>query len=255
MELNYKSFGQGDPIIILHGMFGTLDNWQTIGKQLAENYTVYIVDQRNHGRSPHVDLIDYPSMAADLKEFMEAHWMFKAHIMGHSMGGKTAMQFAFDQPDMVDKLIVVDIAPRQYPGGHEQIMSALRDLDLNKVAERGEAEDFLRDRLTDYDDSVILFLMKNLSRRKGGGFEWKMNFPAIDRHYQDILGALTSDHPYEGETLFIRGENSRYIEEEDWQNTQKLFPNATLEIIAKAGHWVHAEQTDAFLKSVREFLA
>ena len=112
MELNYKVFGQGDPLLILHGMFGTLDNWQTIGKQLAEHFTVYLLDQRNHGRSPHDDLIDYPTMAADLKHFMESHWMFKAHILGHSMGGKTAMQFALEQPDMADKLVVVDVAPR-----------------------------------------------------------------------------------------------------------------------------------------------
>lgn len=255
MELNYKSFGQGDPIIILHGMFGTLDNWQTIGKQLAENHTVYIVDQRNHGRSPHDDLIDYPTMSADLKHFMESHWIFKAHIMGHSMGGKTAMQFALEHPDMVDKLIVVDIAPKEYPGGHEPILEALKDLDLDKIAERSEAEDFLRERLTDYDEGVILFLMKNLSRKKGGGFEWKMNFAAIYNHYEDILGALRSDHPFEGETLFIRGEKSRYIQDEDWQNTQALFPNSELQTIAKAGHWVHAEQPDAFLEAVREFLA
>lgn len=255
MELNYKSFGQGDPIIILHGMFGTLDNWQTIGKQLAENYTVYIVDQRNHGRSPHVDLIDYPSMAADLKEFMEAHWMFKAHILGHSMGGKTAMQFAFDQPDMVDKLIVVDIAPKQYPGGHNKILEALLALDLKQVKERSDVKNFLREKLPYEADSTILFLMKNLSRKKDGGFAWKMNFRVIYDHYQDILAAIRGNHPYDGETLFIRGENSRYIEDEDWQPTLSLFPNATLKTITNAGHWVHAEQPEILLKSVREFLA
>lgn len=255
MELNYKSFGQGDPLIILHGMFGTLDNWQTVGKQLAEHFTVYIIDQRNHGRSPHSDLIDYPSMAEDLRVFMESHWMFKAHIMGHSMGGKTAMQFALDHPDMVDKLIVVDIAPKRYQGGHEKILEALLALDLEQVNERSDAEDFLRNRLPNEEDSTILFLMKNLSRKKEGGFEWKMNFQAINHHYQDILGSLKSDHPYEGETLFIRGEKSPYIKDEDWQNTLELFHNAQLKTITDAGHWVHAEQPEQLLATVRAFLA
>ena len=127
MDLNYKSFGQGHPLIILHGLFGTLDNWQTIAKQLSKQYSVYIIDQRNHGRSPHTNQMDYALMAEDLRDFLEANWIHKAHIMGHSMGGKTAMQFALDYPGMVDKLIIVDIAPGVNAGGHETIFQAMLD--------------------------------------------------------------------------------------------------------------------------------
>ncbi len=255
MNLNYKTFGQGDPIIILHGLFGTLDNWQTVGKQLAENYTVYIVDQRNHGRSPHLDVMNYPAMAEDLQQFMESHWMFKAHIMGHSMGGKTAMQFALDHPDMVEKLIVVDIAPKRYAGGHEQILQAIMALDLSKLESRQQAEDFLRSRLPKYDESVVLFLMKNLTRSKEGVFQWKMNFPIIYKHYPEILSEIQSAHAYEGEALFIRGEKSDYILDSDWDTVLRFFPNAHLKTIRNAGHWVHADEPEALLHLVQQFLA
>lgn len=255
MDLNYKTFGQGEPLVILHGMFGTLDNWQTVGKQLAEDFTVNIVDQRNHGRSPHNELIDYPSMSEDLRHFLESHWMFKAHIMGHSMGGKTAMQFALDHPDMVDKLVVVDIAPKRYPGGHEKILEALLALDLNQIEDRKDAEDFLKKRLPNEKESTILFLMKNLSRTKEGSFEWKMNFQAIYNHYEDILDKVKGNTPFKGDTLFLRGEHSKYILDDDWDAILQLFPNAELETIKNAGHWVHADQPEALLDSVRLFLA
>ena len=130
LELNYKTFGQGAPIVILHGLFGTLDNWQTIARQLAETHAVFILDQRNHGRSPHAEPQDYPTLAEDLRHFMESHWMYDgAHIIGHSMGGKTAMQFALLHPDMVKKLVVVDIAPKAYEGTHYEIFEALQTLD------------------------------------------------------------------------------------------------------------------------------
>ncbi|HMO39241.1 MAG TPA: alpha/beta fold hydrolase [Saprospiraceae bacterium] len=254
-ELNYKTFGQGDPLIILHGMFGTLDNWQTIGKQLAASYTVYILDQRNHGRSPHYDHMDYPAMAADLHYFMESHWMFKAHIMGHSMGGKTAMQFALEYPDMVDKLVVVDIAPKAYAGGHAHILNALLAIDLSKIKERSEAETFLRQRLPEEPDSTILFLMKNLSRTSAGDFEWKMNFEAIHRHYADILAAVQGAQTFDSETLFVRGAKSNYILDTDWNDIRSRFPKATLHTIENAGHWVHADQPEALLQTLRQFLA
>lgn len=254
MELNFKVFGQGDPLVILHGMFGTLDNWQTLGKQLAAHFTVYMVDQRNHGRSPHDDLIDYPSMAEDLKHFLESHWMFKAHLLGHSMGGKTAMQFALEHPDMVDKLVVVDVAPKRYKGGHEEILAAILALDLQIVQSRYDAELFLRQRLVNQDEGTIQFLMKNLSRTPEGSFEWKMNFQAIYKHYQDILAPIEVDGVFEGDTFFIRVEKSNYIKDEDWQGILSKFPNASLETIANAGHWVHADQPKVLLEKVMQFL-
>ena len=252
MDLNYKTFGQGEPLLILHGLFGTLDNWQTLGKQLADHYTVYLIDQRNHGRSPHVEDMNYPAMASDLKEFMEANWIYGAHILGHSMGGKTAMQFAGQYPDMVEKLIVVDIAPRAYPGGHEEIMEALRSVDLQAVDQRSEADEQLKSSIK--NKSIRQFLLKNLSRTKQGDYAWKMNLDAIYEHYEEILAAISGTTPFEGPALFIRGENSDYIQEEDREQIKALFPKAEIKTVENAGHWVHAEQPERMLELVREFL-
>ena len=253
MELNYKTFGQGDPVVILHGLFGTLDNWQTIAKQLADTYSVFILDQRNHGRSPHADEHNYHALAEDLRQFMEAHWMYDgAHVIGHSMGGKTAMQFALEHPDLVKKLVVVDIAPKAYQGTHHEILEALLAMDLDNIADRSAADAFLAERISAED--VRLFLMKNLTRKVGGGFEFKMNLPVLWKHYSDILAAVDGE-PFEGETLFIRGGRSKHVTlPEDEVLVKKLFPNSNIQTVEGAGHWVHAEQPEALLGLVRAFL-
>ncbi len=266
MELNYKTFGQGDPVVILHGLFGTLDNWQTIARQLAESYSVFILDQRNHGRSPHADVHDYPTLAEDLRHFMETHWMYDgAHIIGHSMGGKTAMQFALTHPDMVKKLVVVDIAPKAYQGNHYEIFEALQAMDLDNITDRKEAEAFLSERIRELD--VRQFLMKNLTRKSptdaspplggrgvGGGFEFKMNLPILWKHYPDILTAVEGE-PFEGETLFIRGGRSKHVVLPDDEGLIKtLFPKAEVKTVEGAGHWVHAEKPEELLGLVQAFL-
>lgn len=253
MKLNYKEYGRGEPVIILHGLFGTLDNWQTMARQLAGDYSVFTLDQRNHGRSPHTEVHDYHSMAEDLKQFMESHWMFNASIIGHSMGGKTAMQFALEHPDMVKKLVVVDIAPKAYPGSHHDIFDAFLSLELDKIQTREEVELHLSHLIEGED--VRRFLMKNLTRRKGGGFELKINLPVLHRHYEDVLAAVHGSHPFEGPTLFIRGGRSRHIQPGDEVLIKELFPNARIETIEKAGHWVHADAPDELLELVKEFLA
>lgn len=252
MELNYKTFGQGEPLIILHGLFGTLDNWQTLGKQLAEHYSVYIPDQRNHGRSPHTPEMNYPALAEDLRHFMESHWIYQSHIVGHSMGGKTAMQFALEHPDMVDKLVVVDIAPKAYEPAHETIFEALLSVELDQLADRSEADAVLKRRID--DRGIRQFLLKNLSRNKDEGYRWKMNLPALHEHYHEILGEVRGDHPYEGPVLFIRGERSSYILDEDGEAIRRFFPNAEIETVRDAGHWVHAEQPEAMLRLITGFL-
>ncbi len=239
MELNYKEFGQGDPIVILHGLFGTLDNWQTMAKQLAKDYTVIIVDQRNHGRSPHTDEINYQLMAEDLQELLESKWIYKARIIGHSMGGKTAMQFALNYPDLVEQLAIIDIGPKSYVGNHETIFEALGRVKLDKIEGRKEADDVLAETIDDY--GVRQFLLKNLSRNKEGGYRWKMNLPVIRKHYQDILANVEGDEIYEGPTLFVGGGKSNYISKEDLPKIKKLFPSATMEMIENSGHWIHAE--------------
>lgn len=254
MELNYKSFGQGEPVIILHGLFGTLDNWQTIARALAEEYLVFIVDQRNHGRSPHVPGMSYPLLAEDLRAFMELHWIYRAHIVGHSMGGKTAMQFALTYPDMVDRLAVIDIAPKAYPGGHELIFDALLSVPLNEMDSRQEAEAFLAARID--DPGVLQFLLKNLSRSTEGHYEWKMNLPVLYQHYREILAAVTGDAPsYDDSVLFLRGGRSAYIElPGDEQTIRAYFPQARIETVKDAGHWVHADAPQAVVEHLKSFL-
>lgn len=252
MELNYKSFGEGYPIIILHGLFGTLDNWQTIAKKLAANYSVYIIDQRNHGRSPHDDTFDYAAMAEDLQAFMESQWIYEAHIIGHSMGGKTAMQFALTYPDLVNQLVVVDIAPKAYEGGHQAIFEALFSLDVSTIANRKEADAALLDKIPDL--GVRQFLLKNLTNDKKGGYKWKMNLPVIYKNYEQILGALESQETFDNPTLFIRGGQSDYIQKEDLSRIKTFFPAAELATVAEAGHWVHAAAPTALLTIVNAFL-
>ena len=253
MQLNYKTFGQGPPLIILHGLFGMLDNWQTMAKQLSDTFMVFIVDQRNHGRSPHIDHIDYPSMANDLKVFMEDNWIHEAHLLGHSMGGKTAMQFAMEYPEMLDKLVVVDIAPRAYEGGHQLIFDALHSVDLSSVQSRTEADQKLAVLVP--DSGVRQFLLKNLSRDKeNGGFRWKMNLSVITRDYPNIIAGLDAVGEFEGETLFIKGGRSDYISAMDEPEIKLRFPQSDIQTVEGAGHWVHAEQPAALLQMLRQFL-
>lgn len=252
MKMNYKTFGQGPPVLILHGLFGNLDNWQTFAKQLAEDYTVYIVDQRNHGRSFHHDDMNYPVLAEDLHRFLEEQWIYRTHILGHSMGGKTAMQFALDFPDMVDRLVVVDMAPKRYEGGHQEIFAAMLGLDLETINSRQEAEALLANHIP--DPGVRLFLLKNLTRGENGGFRWKINLPVLHRAYADILSPVTGT-PFEGPALFVAGERSDYIKPADRPAIESLFPGAQMATVAGAGHWVHADAPDALLELVRAFLS
>lgn len=258
INLNYKESGQGEPIVILHGLFGTLDNWQTIAKGLSENYTVFTLDLRNHGRSPHVEgVFNYEIMAEDVAEFMQKNWLHEARVVGHSMGGKVAMQLALNNPDFVKKLAVIDIAPKAYPGGHEAIFAALFSLDLATLTDRKVAEMLLMDKLGN-DAGTVQFLLKNLSRRpenEGGGFEWKVNLPVLFENYSEIMKGIESDFPFEKETIFIRGGNSDYIKDADFQQLMTIFPKATLETVEGAGHWVHAEKPKELFEILNTFLA
>ena len=252
MKLNYKSFGQGEPVIILHGLFGSLDNWQTIAKQLAEDFTVFIIDLRNHGRSPHVDEHTYKTMADDVQNFLAENWIYGCHVIGHSMGGKAAMRLALDYPELVNKLVVVDMGIKENEPGHQAIFKALLGLDLENMASRGEAAKEFEKQIDDV--GVRQFLLKNLTRKREGGYEWKMNLPVIHEHYNDILSAIENDDTFDNPTLFLRGGQSDYVLDEDFEAIQELFTDATLETIEEAGHWVHAAAPKEFLKIARNFL-
>ncbi|MCF8239501.1 MAG: alpha/beta fold hydrolase [Saprospiraceae bacterium] len=252
MILHHKIQGQGDPLIILHGLFGSSDNWATLARRWAEHFTVVTVDLRNHGRSFHADAMNYPVMVEDVVRLMEQEWIHKAHILGHSMGGKVAMHLALSHPDLVDQLLIADIGVKDYPGGHENILDSLNALPVDQLTSRADAEEFLR--RTIHQDGVIQFLLKNLARDRGNGFHWKMNLPVISDHYDRIITGVRSEQVYTGTTTFFRGGRSDYILDEDWPDILLRFPAAELKTIPDAGHWLHAEQPDLFYQAVLDIL-
>ncbi len=254
MQLNFKSFGSGQPFVILHGLFGMLDNWQSIAKDLSHNYLIYLMDHRNHGRSDHDDRMDYLSMAGDVRETMESQWMYDgAIIMGHSMGGKTAMRLALQDPDLVKYLIIVDIAPISYDGGHEAILEALERVKIQEIDSRNKVQELLSKEIQ--DPEVVLFLMKNLTRAKTGGYAWKMNLKAITKNYRKLMDFDTTNCiPYEGPTLFIKGGLSNYLTEESLGPIQHWFPNNEIITVEQAGHWIHAEKPAEVKNIIRNFL-
>jgi esterase len=251
MQLHFQSFGQGPPLIILHGLFGSLDNWHSISQGLAADFQVFAIDQRNHGRSPHAAEMSYPLMAEDLKEFLANQKLGAINLLGHSMGGKTAMLFALTYPEFVEKLIVVDMAPRVYSERHREILNALSALDLGSLKSRTEMESQLASSIPDL--AVRRFLLKNVKRDEAGTFYWQMNLRAIEANYAQLSEAVSSERPFEKPTLFIRGERSNYIRDQDLPAIEKLFPRVEHCKIAGAGHWVHADSPEAFLRKVREF--
>lgn len=253
MKLYHKSFGTGGPIIILHGLFGLGDNWRTIARLLEAQYQCILVDLRNHGRSPHDDVMNYKVMADDILELMQDLDLDDAVLLGHSMGGKVAMQFATTYPELTKKLIVVDIAPKQYPSHHDIVIDAIEAILPALLNSRDEAETILRNYLGK-DESTVQFIMKNLSRKPEGGFEWKPNMPGIIAAYAELMAEVTAMHPYLGPVLFIKGEHSDYVTEKDMPVILQFFPEASLVSIPGAGHWVHADSAVPFTQTVLSFL-
>ncbi len=252
MELNYKVLGEGKDLIILHGLFGSLDNWISLAKQWSENYKVWIIDQRNHGRSPHSDDFSYELMANDLWEFIEAHQIDQPIILGHSMGGKTAMEFAVQHPDQLSKLIVVDIAPVKYQVHHYKILEALNSIQPDRLESRSEADNKLMELIPEF--GVRQFLLKNLDRKSDGSYAWKFNLPVLEREIVPISEWSISEGVFEKECLFVKGELSNYILPEYGLEIGNKFPAYQLEEVKGAGHWVHAEKSEEFYQIVSEFM-
>ncbi len=251
MELYFREFGQGPPIVILHGLLGFFDNWQTIARALADNYWVITPDLRNHGRSPHADTHTYGEMSQDVLSLLDQLGIPSATLMGHSMGGKVAMQLALDHPERIDRLVVIDMAPTAASGGHETIFHALLHLDLQHLRTREEADARLKEHIP--DTAVRQFLLKNLTRHSDGSFAWKMNLPVLWKYYSDILSAVNGV-PFAKPALFVRGGNSNYIRPDDEAVIRQLFPRAQIETIVGAGHWVHADKPQELLALLRSFL-
>jgi esterase len=251
MKLFYRKSGQGKPLIILHGLFGSSDNWFSLAKVFAEHFTVYLVDQRNHGQSPQSDNFDYRLLTEDLAGFIHEHHLEKSHIIGHSMGGKTAMNYAVKYPDKLDRLIVVDIAPKEYPVHHDHILEGLHEIDLQTLTSRNEADRLLSRQVPEPD--VRQFLLKNLARTTEGKFEWRVNIHAIDRHIEDIGAGIQYQGKFTGPTLFIKGERSNYYAPGDDENILSIFPAAQF-VTLNTGHWVQAEDPKAFAETTLFFL-
>ena len=253
MELNYKKFGDGIPLIILHGLFGMLDNWITIGKKLAESYTVYLVDQRNHGKTGKSDIFNYQALSDDLLEFMNTHNINSSHLLGHSMGGKTIMQFAFDYPEKAKKLIVADISPTYYPNKHDMIFEAMLSVDFSKMSTRADVEKKLSENIK--SKRLLQFLMKNLYRKDRTSFGWKTNLNAVLDNLDETGKAIEPQQPYTGPALFIKGGRSDYITLKEMSIIKKFFPYSDIKTINGATHWLHADKPGDFYRLVIDFLS
>jgi esterase len=254
MKLFYRHFGSGEPVIILHGLFGLSDNWVTHGKRLAEKFSVYLPDLRNHGHSPHSPTFNYPAMADDLHEFIDEHKLQNPVIIGHSMGGKVAMWFALEYPELVSKLIIVDISPVKYPDrdAHFDIISTMMSIDFDAVHSREEVSNLLS--LTIPNKTTRLFILKNLYRKTRNNFDWRLNLSAISNNMDHVFAGIDVDSVYEKPVLFIKGGRSDYILSSHEPIIKKYFPNSEIETIEHVGHWVHAEAPEEICSIFSRFL-
>ena len=253
VDLHYRRLGTkgAPPMVILHGLFGSGDNWGSVGRELAEPgdgnepFDVLLVDQRDHGRSPKTDDISYPIMAADVHRLVDSLGLKDIIMVGHSMGGKTAMSFAQQWPQLLRQLVVVDISPREHEDGHRYILNALRSADISEGRSREDVEAHVAQ--TVKEPGVVQFLMKNLYRSEDGGFAWRMNVDLLSDRMDAILAAIPPD-PVRVPTLFIRGGQSGYILREDLPAIAEQFPKSRVHTVPYAGHWVHAQAPDEVIE-------
>ena len=253
MKLHSNVLGQGRPLIILHGFLGMGDNWKTLGRQFAElGLEVHLVDQRNHGRSFHDDEFSYEVLAEDLKAYYEDHKIEESVLLGHSMGGKTAMFFAAQYPELVQKLIVADIAPRFYPVHHDAILEGLSSLDFSAINSRGAADNQLAEYVPEM--GTRQFLLKNLYWVEKGVLALRINLDALKAQVSEVGEALPPHMRFEGSTLFLRGDRSEYISTSDTNGILAQFPEAEIQTVSNAGHWLHAENPKEFYTAVVTFI-
>ncbi len=252
MQLNYKQIGQGPDVVLIHGLFGSLENLNVIAKPLSEHFRVTNVDLRNHGLSQHSDEMDYLAMANDIVQLMATLKIQKAHIVGHSMGGKVAMQVALTHSELVDKLVVLDIAPVSYPGRHTQILEALNAVKNADISDRKQADLIMQPYIEEL--GVRQFLLKSLYKNDEGKFVWRFNLSVLDNKYSTITDNINANNSCLCETLFIKGNDSDYILAEHRDAINALFKNVSAKIIHGAGHWLHAQKPQAVNKAINDFL-
>lgn len=252
MKLFFKKFGEGPPLLILHGLFGSSDNWQTQAKAFAEDHTVYLVDQRNHGHSPHSSEFSYPLMAEDLYELLAEEGLRDVNLIGHSMGGKTILWFAQQYGFLVHKMIVADMGIKAYPPHHDLVFAGLFEVDVERCESRKQAEERISKHIQ--DTSTIQFLLKNLYWKEPGKLAWRFNLPVLFEKREETMKGL-SDITINNEVLFLRGGMSNYVKDEDFASIQKLVPHATFETIDHAGHWLHAENPVEFVAHCKKYFS
>ena len=248
-----KIEGYGKPLLILHGFLGMSDNWKTIGaKFTSDGFQVHLLDLRNHGRSFHSDEFSYELMVQDVYDYCKAHNLNKINVIGHSMGGKTAMLLAAIYPELIDKLLVADIGPKFYPQHHQTILEGLNSVDFSLKPSRNEVEEILSHHITDI--GTRQFLLKSLYWQEPGQLAFRFNLPVFNKKIEEIGKALPENAVFSKPTLFIRGGKSDYILNEDFENLKKHFPDSTIETIPDAGHWLHAENPKMFYEMASSFL-
>lgn len=252
MHLHFTELGSGPPLIVLHGLLGSHQNLLPACRQWAAHFRVFALDQRNHGHSPHHDEMSYAVMAQDVVKFMDAHQLATAHVLGHSMGGKTAMQLALHHPARVNKLVVVDMSPRAYQPRFDTLLRTLSELRPERFKTRLEANQALAPAVP--EESLRQFVLKNLAPNEGGGYRWRNNLAGIAANYDRLREAIDSAIPFTGETCFVLGGESDYVGDADRVEIQRLFPPAQFLTIAGAGHWVHAAKPAEFTTTVENFL-
>lgn len=253
MKLHFKKIGEGAPLMILHGLFGSSDNWQTLAKKFGENnFAVYLVDQRNHGRSAHADRFSYPDMSEDVFELINDQKIDSIHLIGHSMGGKTSMDLAMNHPEKILKLVVVDMAPKKYPLQNKEVTDALLEINLNEIKTRKDVEHALAQKIK--DAGTKQFLLKNLYWKENNILGWRFNLETISKNIDKMSDAIDFIKPFEKPVLFIRGEKSNYITKDDEPLIKKYFPHAEIKTAPQSGHWVHADNPEWFFENCFEFL-
>lgn len=254
MQLHYREQGQGSPLVILHGLFGTLDNWQTLAKRWAEHHRVIAVDLRNHGRSPHTPEHTYELMSDDVRELFTQLQLETPTLLGHSMGGKVAMRFALDHPELLTRLVIVDIAPGFSTMEHQDgILAGLNAVKVETLEDRQQADEQMAQHIR--QATIRQFLLKNLYRREDHSFAWRLNLAALTTHMADVGAAINAPQPFLKPALFIRGGKSDYITTEDKLHAiPALFPNSQVETVVDVGHWLHAEAPDTVFDLVNAFI-
>jgi pimeloyl-ACP methyl ester carboxylesterase len=253
MQLYANILGEGKPFVILHGFLGMGDNWKTLGQQFSEQgFEVHLVDQRNHGRSFHDYTFNYDVMVEDLKAYLDTKNLKDIVLLGHSMGGKTAMLFAATYPEIVSKLIVADISPRYYPVHHDTILNGLSSLDFSILKSRGAADKELAKYISDV--GIRQFLLKNLYWKEKGQLALRMNLNVLKDEVSEVGEALPMHAIFNGATLFLRGDKSEYISHQDETIIKNHFPNSKIITISNAGHWLHAENPEDFYNAVMAFV-